>query len=481
MPYGLDLLNCLDDKDVDWILSISDELQLQCGDLIIEEGSIPSALCIVQSGVAKVTNRINHEDIISMIGPGELLGEISFIDGRPASASVTAVEDMTVLSIPRVSLEERITGDSSFASRFYLASSSVMAERLRKYIASAEPKQADDATGSNEVNDFWNKSRDALRQFKDLLQEADNLAIKHGGNIPEDISTVIREKFDALLRYINEQIGDASSIEKHNRERIGAQLQRELLPYVLLTDSAERWYSKPRGYAGDFLAIEHMYQNKESGKGRIGALIDRCFLDSPPVKAARNRRGLLKREIQKVLDARGNEVAHVASMACGPAEEIFDVFRELDDPSNLMVNVIDIDLQALAFVVDRRDQLRLQSRIIPHNANLIHLAIGKQKLNIEPQDLIYSIGLIDYFEDKFVVRLMNYGYKILKPGGKMILGNFHPRNPSKAFMDYILDWKLIHRTEEDMNRLYEQSSFGRPCTSIEFEEEGINLFASCIR
>jgi extracellular factor (EF) 3-hydroxypalmitic acid methyl ester biosynthesis protein len=63
----------------------------------------------------------------------------------------------------------------------------------------------------------------------------------------------------------------------------------------------------------------------------------------------------------------------------------------------------------------------------------------------------------------------------------VILGNFHPRNPDKALMDYVLDWKLIHRTEADMDRLFSNSSFNRPCTNVRFEDQGINLFAECIK
>jgi hypothetical protein len=70
---------------------------------------------------------------------------------------------------------------------------------------------------------------------------------------------------------------------------------------------------------------------------------------------------------------------------------------------------------------------------------------------------------------------------LLKSGGKLILGNFHPSNPDRAMMDYVLDWRLIYRTEEDMHRLYSLSRFGRPYTNIRFEPAGINLFAECIK
>jgi hypothetical protein len=56
-------------------------------------------------------------------------------------------------------------------------------------------------------------------------------------------------------------------------------------------------------------------------------------------------------------------------------------------------------------------------------------------------------------------------------------GQLPPGQPSRAVMDHVLDWKRIHRTEDDMNRLFEASKFGRPCDQIRFEAERINLFA----
>lgn len=74
---------------------------------------------------------------------------------------------------------------------------------------------------------------------------------------------------------------------------------------------------------------------------------------------------------------------------------------------------------------------------------------------------------------------MDCAHRCLRPGGEVILGNFHPVNRDKALMDYVLDWRLIHRSEEDMNRLYSQSSFDRPCSAIQYEGAGVNLFATC--
>ena len=157
------------------------------------------------------------------------------------------------------------------------------------------------------------------------------------------------------------------------------------------------------------------------------------------------------------------------------------MFQQLDDRRRLYASLVDIDLQALAYVADRRDNAGLQNRINLINANLVYLALGRQKLELNDQDLIYSIGLIDYFNDKFVVKLLNWIHGRLRPGGTVILGNFHPNNYSKEMMDYVLEWRLIHRSEEDMHRLFTCSAFGRSCTRIQFEDEGINLFAECAK
>ena len=109
-------------------------------------------------------------------------------------------------------------------------------------------------------------------------------------------------------------------------------------------------------------------------------------------------------------------------------------------------------------------------------ANLVYLALGRQALDLPPQDLVYSIGLIDYFDDRFVVRFLDWIHARLRPGGRVILGNFHTGNPDKAMMDHVLDWRLIHRDEADMERLFAASRFGG-CSRFRMEDAGVNLFA----
>ena len=48
-------------------------------------------------------------------------------------------------------------------------------------------------------------------------------------------------------------------------------------------------------------------------------------------------------------------------------------------------------------------------------------------------------------------------------------------------MDYVMEWRLVHRDETKMHALFQASKFGKPCDQIQFEAAGVNLFAECSR
>jgi CRP/FNR family transcriptional regulator, cyclic AMP receptor protein len=71
---------------------------------------------------------------IAQLRAGDIVGEMSFVDAHPPSASVVALEDSLVLSIPSASLRERLK-DPPFASRFYRSLAVFLANRLRNTVA----------------------------------------------------------------------------------------------------------------------------------------------------------------------------------------------------------------------------------------------------------------------------------------------------------------------------------------------------------
>jgi CRP-like cAMP-binding protein len=61
----------------------------------------------IDEGLLKVSmmSRTGTERILSFMGPGSIVGELSMIDGRPRSAAVVAVRDATLSFLSRVAFE----------------------------------------------------------------------------------------------------------------------------------------------------------------------------------------------------------------------------------------------------------------------------------------------------------------------------------------------------------------------------------------
>jgi extracellular factor (EF) 3-hydroxypalmitic acid methyl ester biosynthesis protein len=482
MYEALTILADLSESDREWVFKVGIEEQFNVNASVITEGSTPESVFIVLNGLLAAHVEPMGSEPVGRIGPGEIVGEMSMLEDLPASATLVALEPTRVLSIARSALTEKIDQDAAFAARLYRALARSLTRRLLdrvSYLGSIIAKSNDHAVDTAQ-DDAWGEIQRPLDELKDLLTKADGDARTTGEIAPESAQQA-EKLFNNLCAELTRTIGTGSSAHPHTKETLGARAQRELLPLVLLSESGERWYTKPRGYAGDFLTIQWIYDKQPRGTSRLGPLIDRILLNLPPAQATRNRRGLIGDEIREEVARNSSRVTHVTSFACGPAAEAFDVYEGLEDPTRLKMNLIDIDLQALAFVGDRRDKLSLQHQLNLVQGNPVYLAMGKQKLDVAPQDFIYSMGLIDYFNDKFVVKLLDYVHGMLRPGGRVLLGNAHKRNPIQAFQDYVLGWRLVHRDEADMNRLLRASAFGQECTRTLFEDAGIHFFSECVK
>lgn len=75
--------------------------RLPRGATLFSEGDRSDTVAYLLSGRVKVSYHTDAGDevVLALHGPGQLLGELSAIDGRPRSASVTAVEPVEVLVV----------------------------------------------------------------------------------------------------------------------------------------------------------------------------------------------------------------------------------------------------------------------------------------------------------------------------------------------------------------------------------------------
>jgi extracellular factor (EF) 3-hydroxypalmitic acid methyl ester biosynthesis protein len=462
---------------IDWIAMASEERRVNRGENLLVEGERIDTLYLPLEGVFEVMMWGDRK--LGVAGPGDLVGESALVDDVPSSTSVVAAEPSLVLTLPVQKLRAAMAEGSVAAAEVYRLIAAILAEKLRMTQLRLYATETA-LEGSLPLHPEARRMGEAITTFRTTMLDLDKEAMKHG-ELPEESFQKFFAKAIQFMEYTHRILGPGSPLPEPVREQMGYRLHQELLPYVLSTETADRFYSKPRGYAGDYLAIDGLYRNEPGGKGRLGPVVDRMFLQTPPAVAVRNRRKLLSDEIVRTVQESKAHPVNVLCLASGPASEIFDAFSRIEEKNRLHVTLLDIDIQALAYVDGLRRKRRLTGQITLRNENLIALILGRVKLELPPQDLVYSIGLIDYLNDKLVEKTLNYAHSVLAPGGRVILGNFHPRNPAKEFMDYVFDWKLIHRSEDDMHRLFRRSAFSMPCSRVLFEEGGIDLFAESHR
>ena len=104
------------------------------GDEVITQGELVEDLMILSSGQVRVTQTQGGEQLVEFagpLGPGEVLGEMSFVDGEPASATLVADGEVEVLALARTAIDAMTDADPAFAGRFYRSLFLDLARRLR--------------------------------------------------------------------------------------------------------------------------------------------------------------------------------------------------------------------------------------------------------------------------------------------------------------------------------------------------------------
>ena len=92
----------LDDEQLEHIAAAGSVESLQRGVVLFEEGDEPGEFYLVLSGRVAIAQESDdgRESLLAVLGPGELFGEMGFLDGYNRSAQARALEESTVLIVP---------------------------------------------------------------------------------------------------------------------------------------------------------------------------------------------------------------------------------------------------------------------------------------------------------------------------------------------------------------------------------------------
>ena len=218
-----------------------------------------------------------------------------------------------------------------------------------------------------------------------------------------------------------------------------------------------RSYQKPMGYPGDFRIMNQVYSWARHGDNPYSVLLHRLGLEV--AECIKTRMELVRGRIADTIAGPrlGERPTRILSLGCGSAREVELALagtRSLDRP--VTFTLIDQETEALKYAYEKTypHVVRLQGRAEVQciNTSFTDILRGAGGLGELPrQDMIYSVGLVDYLTDRRAAMLLRRLYEALAPGGLMVIGNMNETPLSNLWpMECIADWTLYYRGHDEM-------------------------------
>ncbi|MEB7885447.1 class I SAM-dependent methyltransferase [Serratia fonticola] len=215
-----------------------------------------------------------------------------------------------------------------------------------------------------------------------------------------------------------------------------------------------RAFTKPRGYAGDAVMLDYVYsgivppQTTPHGHG-----IFECTTRSSMGLSVLFRRTLLTAYINDIVLK--NQSARILSVASGHCRELSESIALSDNYKG----------EVIAFDQDEKSCSEVD---FVYHGRVKTIVSGVKKLWGSSQselgkfDLIYSAGLYDYLPKAQALKLSESLMLMLKPGGRLVVGNFSSTSTGRGYLELVMDWNLIYRDRQELSDLFnEQTGYSK--------------------
>ncbi|HDH04263.1 MAG TPA: class I SAM-dependent methyltransferase [Nitrospirae bacterium] len=266
--------------------------------------------------------------------------------------------------------------------------------------------------------------------------------------LPEKVEE-IGEK--TAFQWVNEMLalyqGYRNFLSANHEEHFKKAFQQKIL--VLTNQSAvlKYCYDKPRGYAGDFGAMELIWSGRQGpkycGYTGLGAYLNAFTLETDNCRANEYRVYYLKDRLIK------GSYKIIASIGSGSALEIVEAVRDgyLKDSEIHLFDQDDGALDTANFGL--RD---FSGRLVIHRGNVLRTILKEKEKGF---DFIYSSGMFDYFDITSAKKLTQRLWSKLAPGGCLLITNAHPENPTRLWVEYVTEWDLEYKDSDEMKSMSE--------------------------
>ena len=124
----------LTDAEVETVMARAAPIEYPAETILMHEGENQDRILVILKGETRVV-RLGRDgketQLADPLGPGDTVGEMSFIDDMGASATLIARNDVTVMAIDKPIIDAMMAADPTFAGRFYHSLLFTVIRRLR--------------------------------------------------------------------------------------------------------------------------------------------------------------------------------------------------------------------------------------------------------------------------------------------------------------------------------------------------------------
>ena len=169
------LFEGLDEAQQNSLRSKMGQTTLRRGEVLFEEGEPGNRLYIITEGKVKLghTSMDGRENLLAVLGPGEIIGELTLFDPGPRSTTATAVSPVTLLHLDHADLNAILDTNPTMGKHMLRA----LARRLRRTNESLADLVFSDVPGRvakaliDLADRFGTPAEDGVHVPHDLTQE----------------------------------------------------------------------------------------------------------------------------------------------------------------------------------------------------------------------------------------------------------------------------------------------------------------------
>ncbi|MGE4169628.1 MAG: class I SAM-dependent methyltransferase [Candidatus Margulisiibacteriota bacterium] len=206
-------------------------------------------------------------------------------------------------------------------------------------------------------------------------------------------------------------------------------------------------FDKPRGYPGDAALLDYFYQDTNSTNP-----IQAYTVTRPSGEALRDRIRIIASRIDEITENAPNST--VLSIACGHLHEA-EYSKMVQSKKLSQFLALDHDPETLKKVQEKYSSLNITTQEL----SVFSLIKGHSHFQENSFNFVYAAGLYDYLSPRMAQKLTSIMFKLLKPGGYLLVSNFVHDTVDRGYMETFMDWFLIYREFPEMETLSQDIPF----------------------